>query len=81
MPLPPAANFATAVYSYHTDMPAPPAMSATAAGPNVTGITSNNDGVIWTVGFEDDVIYRHEGIGCVVPVEETTWGSIKSTYR
>ncbi len=75
------ANFGTGVFNYHTAMPASPDMSAPAAGPNVTGITSNNDGVIWTVGFGDGIIYRHEGISCAVAVEPATWGSIKGIYR
>jgi hypothetical protein len=75
------ANFGMGLFAYHTSMPGPPDATAPAIGPEVTGITSNNNGIVWTVGFTDTIIYEHVGIGCVTPVEATTWGAVKGIYR
>jgi len=79
-------NFFTAdlengVINYHTAMPGSPTVSAPAAGPDVSGITSNNDGIVWSVGRGNGMIYVHEGIPCETPAMPTSWGAIKALFR
>lgn len=70
-----------AVVNHHIAMPAPPTISAAAAGPDVSGVTSDNNGTIWTVGRGNGMIYVHTGIACSVPVQPMTWGTIKALFR
>lgn len=74
------ADMENSVVNHHTSMPASPAISAPAAGPDVSGITSNNNGALWTVGRGNGMIYMHEGIACAVPVIPMTWGGIKVLF-
>ncbi len=75
------ADLGSGVFNHHTAMPALPETSAPAAGPDVNGITSNNAGVIWTVGTGNDMIYVHEGIACQVPIKPASWGEVKALFR
>lgn len=75
------ADLQNGLIQHHTSMPAPAAISAAAAGPDVSGITSDNDGTIWTVGRVNGRIYVHTGIPCEVPVTPATWGALKALFR
>jgi hypothetical protein len=75
-------NFQLGRHQHHNAPNTALLISFPGSAPSQTAITSNNGGTVFVSGFGDNIVYRHEGIPCsATPVENSTWGSIKGTYR
>lgn len=74
------ANFGINFAQYHNDLVTPPLDSFPGLN-TVTGISSNEDGIVFVGGFGDHTIYEFEGIPCNTPAEKTTWGGIKALFQ
>jgi hypothetical protein len=66
---------------YHSAPTNAPSQSFTAAGPSTTAVTSDRAGFLYVSGFGDNIIRKHEGIECATPVQDATWGIVKSLFR
>jgi hypothetical protein len=82
-------NFQLNRHQHHNTPITPMLASFPGSGSSQTAITSNETatgnppaGWVYTSGFGDNIIKRHEGITCqVTAVEPTTWGALKADYR
>jgi hypothetical protein len=58
-----------------------PSQTFNAVGSSTTAITSDESAFVYVSGFGDNIIRKHEGIPCATPVQDASWGAVKSLFR